>query len=183
MFKKLAESKIINKLIFVFVGIFVLFTILMKASTDVLNNSVYNIVNFEFLWTYDKYQLVLDSWSNTVIKAAITNTWLDFGWLIGYGGLIFTLNLKLSNKIQNNFKKLVMFASVAGVIAVVFDIFENIILLNLLYQTDVVFNSLPLIVSIIASIKFAFVFIGIIIFLIGLLVVAINHFKAKKYIN
>lgn len=180
MFIKKLSDKAVSVLVFVFLGIFAVFTILMKASGDILNAAVYNIVDYEFLWNYDKYLLVMSAWSNTEINAAIVNTWLDFGWLTGYGGLIFTLNLKLSEKLQGRPKKLAVFAAWSGLVAVTFDILENICLLNMLYQTNLMFKGLPLIVSLIATVKFLFVFIGILTFFALLLFKVVKYIKSRR---
>lgn len=167
----------------VFFIIFVLFTILMKPSADILNSSVYNIVDYEFLWTFDKYQTVMSTWSDVEISAAKMNTFLDFGWLIGYGGLIFSLNLLLSKKYGAIGKKVLISAAIAGVVAVSLDIIENILLLNMLYGTAItVFKGLPLIVSITALLKFIFVGYGIAVFVVMLIMrlIILSKRKANK---
>lgn len=164
----------------IFFVIFITFTFLMKASGDILNASLYNIVDFELLWSYEKYQTVMAYWSTTEIQAAKTNTFLDFGWLIGYGGLIYTLNSLLAEKLNGKTKRLVSFAAIGGIVALSLDIVENVFLLNMLYETNIVFKGLPLLVSIIASLKFLFVIAAILIFIIGLVVLLIRYYKNKK---
>ena len=159
--------------------IFIIFSLLMKSSSDILNASVYNILHYEFLFSFNRYQMIMNAWSIEEINAAIINTWLDFGWLVGYGGLVITLNTLLSEFVENTRKKLIQFAALSGFFAMVFDIFENILLLNLLYETRFVFSYMPLIVSIIATIKFMFVGYGIAAFFAVLIEKIIKITKRK----
>jgi hypothetical protein len=167
----------------IFFVIFIIFTFLMKSTSDILNANLYNIVDYEMLWSYEKYQTVMTYWSTTEIQAAKTNTFLDFGWLVGYGGLIYTLNSLLAEKLNGKTKKLVHLAAIGGILALSLDIVENVFLLNMLYKTNMVFKGLPLIVSIIASLKFLFVIASIFIFVIGLVVFIIKCIKTKKQIS
>lgn len=174
-------KKYIN--IIIFLIIFIVFTILMKPSTDVLNSSANNIVDFELLWNYNNYQTVMSSWSAQEIYAAKANTFFDFGWLIGYGGLIFSLNYLLMQKVQNKQKTIISSAVFAAIFAVSLDIIENIFLLNMLYETSMVFHFLPFIVSIVASLKFMFVFYGILVFLICLIIFLFTKHKTQNKIS
>ncbi len=165
--------------IIIFFAIFVVFSILMMPSTQVLNASVFNIVDLEFLWNYENYQELLSTWSINEIEAARVNTLLDFGWLIGYGGLAYSLNKALARKQKGSRKKLLQWASYAAVIAVVCDMLENAMLLNLLSQSALVFKGLPLFVSLIASLKFAFIGFSVIIFIIMVVILIIKKYNCK----
>lgn len=178
-----SKNLLIYTSLLIFLSIFIVFTVLMKPSFYILNESAYNIVHFEFMWNYETYQMIMNSWSDNEISAAITNTFYDFGWLVGYGGLVFIFNYLLAQKFLKKTKMLLYFAAYSGVVASIFDAFENIILLNLLKETQLVFGALPFMVSIIALIKFLFIGSGISIFIFMLIIFIIKKIKPKSKIH
>lgn len=160
--------------------IFIVFTILMAPSNSILNASTYNIVDFEFLWNNNKYEHVMASWNSVELAAAKENTFFDFGWLIGYGGIIYALNKLLSKKMDGTLGKAINFGAISGIVALSLDIIENISILNMLSRSSMVFPFTPFFVSIIALFKFLFIFYAIIIFLIGIIFLLIQFYKKKQ---
>jgi hypothetical protein len=128
------------------------------------------------------YIKIMQGCSDAEINAAKVNTWLDFGWLIGYGGILFFLNIIFIDKnfINNKYLKSVAFA---GLIAAILDTVEDIILLILLYNYPVKLESLPFIVSLIASIKFILVIYSILATILNLIVFIIKKKKLKSINN
>ncbi len=164
-------------ILFSCLAIFIVFTILMLPSNKILNTSTYNIVDFEFLWTNSKYEKIMSVWTPLETNAAKQNTLFDFGWLIGYGGIIFGLNKLLSKRFVGKLHKAVLFGAIAGIIALSLDIIENILILSLLYRLPIVFLFTPFFLSIVALLKFLFIFYAIIIFLVGIIYYIIQKIK------
>ncbi|MHA1683916.1 MAG: hypothetical protein ACTSUE_23460 [Promethearchaeota archaeon] len=118
-----------------FLSILIVFNILMLLSRT-LPVPVYDILDFEFVWTRQQADLVLATWGQAVVDQETIVTYFDFGYLVGYGVMGFFL-LILGAKIvlvhQNEtFLKVAKAFIPFTLISAACDVVENINLLMLL---------------------------------------------------
>jgi hypothetical protein len=148
------------------IGLFVVFSTLMTAARA-FPVPVYDIVDLEFAWNGTQASLIMQTWGSLVVAQELYVTYLDFGYLAGYGAMAFWL-LALGILLVRSSEKLVragmifMFLSIVSPVA---DIIEN---LNLIPMMSA-FPAFPadanaLVASVCATIKFGVLFLSIGVF-------------------
>jgi hypothetical protein len=153
-------------------GLFVLFTILMGAARA-LPVPTFNIVDLEFSWTAERAGQILQAWGSLVVSQELYITYLDFGYLAGYGSMAFWLlafGVILVKKHERAMKAAIafMFVSLASPVA---DIIENVNLIIMMQSFPAA--AVPInafLASLLASIKFGMLFAAI-----GVLAIEITH--------
>jgi hypothetical protein len=167
-FKRWLQSPLqqkLNWLTVLFSGIFIIFTILMAPASQILQTSRYDIVVFEFSWTVSGAQTILSDWGPTLQFVAIRLNWLDYGWMIGYGGLMWALNIALARKLRGRLQLIGCWMGAFGIVAASLDAIENLMLLVMLYSRS--FPALiPFVGSLCALVKFILVGCAIFWFLV-----------------
>ena len=153
-------------LIIVGVGIFVGFSILMTAARTLIVPA-YNIIDLEFAWTADQASTIMQAWGPPVVAQELYVTYLDFGYLAGYGAMAFGLLTSGARLVKKNGRlvKAAIFFMVISIVSPVSDIIENLNLISMMQN----FPSTPLdvnafVASLFASIKFGVLFMSIGVF-------------------
>ena len=141
------------------------------------SGGMYNILDFEFAWTQEQILTIFSYWGAEEMTLQAAGVYWDFLYIIGYTVPLFALILLVSRKLDEKILNIGLCMSLTPFIAGIFDIIENINLLVML--NDPAFASfVPLIVSLFATIKFSFLIVGAIFFLVTLVLLVIK--KVKK---
>ena len=127
------------------------------------------IVPFELPWGQDKADEILAEWGEEGQDAARESLWIDFAFLLAYGAFL-TLALAAVRDMarERGWRRLAAIGGVAvsfGAISAAFDALENACLLLTIDGAGAAF---PILATIFASIKFAFLAATIAYLLAGL---------------
>jgi len=154
---------------------------LMRYFDAFLVNSVCKsgIVSFEFAKDLENSKSIINSWNAASIKAAYSSLILDFLFLIVYASFIGLLIHKIVKRTKENF-----FISKLGVLliwgiflAALFDVIENVALLNLLSgNLNQVWSSIA---YYFAVLKFALILVCIAYMLWGALLILTKKLQHK----
>ncbi len=157
--------------------------IYLRSLSDIYGLTNLGVLELEFAWTEARVNSIFSVWEAEGIFQEIIVTILDFIYLTCYSilisGLILLVARRLHDKLQKTELKLVFIPILAGI----FDIVENCLLLMMLGSNQAINFLFPLITSICALIKFTLVFVGIISFLIGIVGLILYHYEILSYEN
>ncbi len=159
-------TKQILVLIIISLATFLIFNILMGASrTNPVH--VYNIVDFEFSWTAAQADAIMATWGAAVVAQELFITYLDFGYLVGYGAMAFFL-LVLGVKLVGTHAKLAKFGIAFAFISLASpacDVIENLNLIVMLQGFPAPATMMnAMVASIFALVKFGVLFAAIGVF-------------------
>ena len=165
-------------LIIAAIGIVILLTINILIFGP-LTYSVYGygILDFEFAWTKEQILIIFDIWGDEVMILQAGGVYWDFLYIVGYTVPLFALILVVSRKLNEKILNIGLYMSLTPFIAGIFDIIENINLLVMLNEAPDFASFAPLIASLAATIKFGFLIVGAIFFLVALILLVIKKFK------
>jgi hypothetical protein len=139
---------------------------------------IYNILDFEFAWTKEQILTIFSTWGPLGMALQEAGVYWDFLYIFGYVTPLFTLILYIVRRFEDKMATIGLYMSLTPIIAGIFDLIENINLLIMLNESPNFESFIPLIASLSAVIKFGFLLIGAIYFLIAL--VALIIVKIKK---
>ncbi|MFX0098413.1 MAG: hypothetical protein ACFFCS_02455 [Candidatus Hodarchaeota archaeon] len=105
MLKKIIDWhwKKVLSFVLVFLGIFVIFSIIMSL-TRTIPPPQYDILDFEFSWTGYQASVIMSTWGYDVCQQELNITYLDYGYLVGYGLMAFWLLVLGAKGVQGNEK-------------------------------------------------------------------------------
>ena len=171
----LEKLKIIPKDIYlaiITVAAFVLFMILNIFVFGPINAATppYSILDLEFAWTVERAREILDAWGSEGNILQTLGVYWDMAYIFGYGFFIFGCILLVSRRLEGALLKIGLFICLTPLIAGVFDFVENLNLLVMLYSPTSFTSITPMITGILATIKFAFLLVGIVFFFIVLVI-------------
>ena len=152
---------------------FVVFEPMAKASY------YYGILDFEFAWTKEQILVIFSIWMDQGMALQAAGVYWDFLYIFGYSIPLFALILFLSRKLEDRVATIGLYMSLTPIIAGVFDLIENINLLIMLNDPSNFASFVPLIASISATIKFGFLIVGAIIFVVALVLFIIKKIKKQ----
>ena len=141
------------------------------------SGGMYNILHFEFAWTTEQILIIFGVWGEEVMTLQAAGVYWDFLFIIGYTVPLFALILLVSRKLNEEILNIGLYMSLTPFIAGIFDIIENINLLIMLNETPAFASGVPLIASLSATIKFGFLIVGAIFFLVALVLLVIKKIK------
>ncbi len=137
----------------------------------------YGILDFEFAWTKEQILTIFTTWGPLGMELQEAGVYWDFLYIFGYVVPLFALILYISRKLEDTLAKIGLYMSLAPILAGIFDLIENINLLIMLNESPNFTSFVPLIASLSATIKFGFLLIGAIFFLVALVVFIISKIK------
>jgi len=137
----------------------------------------YGILDFEFAWTKEQILTIFIAWGAEGMILQAVGVYWDFLYIVGYTVPLFALILLVSRKLNEEILNIGLYMSLTPIIAGIFDIIENINLLIMLNDPLAFASFVPLIASISATIKFGFLIVGAIFFLVALILLVIKKFK------
>jgi hypothetical protein len=104
----------------------------------------------------------------------------DFLYIFGYVVPLFALIVYFSRRLEDRIATIGLYMSLTPIAAGIFDLIENINLLIMLNETSNFASFVPLITSLSATIKFGFLLVGAIFFLIALVLLIIKKIKKQE---
>ena len=141
------------------------------------SGGIYNILDFEFAWTTEQILKIFSFWGAEEMASQAVGVYWDFLYIVGYTVPLFALILLVSRKLNEKILNIGLYMSLTPIIAGIFDIVENINLLIMLNEATTFASFVPLIASLSATIKFGFLIVGAIFFLVALILLVIKKFK------
>ncbi|MBN2151529.1 MAG: hypothetical protein JW839_08790 [Candidatus Lokiarchaeota archaeon] len=176
MFKKLNLRAIILMAI-ISLAVFIAFSVVITA-TRTLPVPIYNIVDLEFAWTADRANQIMQTWGLAVVAQELLITYLDFGYLIGYGAMAFWL-LVLGTRIVSKNERLVKAGTIfawLSIVSPIMDVIENVNLVSMMASFPGFLDTAStLAASVCASIKFGVLFLSIGVFAVEILFALITR--------
>ena len=174
--KKIPSDLIL--LIIAAIGIIILLVINMLVFEPLANSGfIYGILDFEFGWTEDKISAIFTDWGVVGMALQADGVYWDFLYIIGYSVPLFALILLFTRKLSGKIADIGLYMSLTPFVAGIFDLVENINLLIMLNNTSNFASFVPLTASVTALIKFSFLLVGAIFFLVVLVLTLIKRFK------
>ncbi len=161
-------------------GVIILLTINILIFEDIAKAFYpYGILDFEFAWTKEQIILIFTTWGPLGMALQTTGVYWDFLYIFGYAIPLFALILFFSRKLEDRVATIGFYMSLTPIVAGIFDLIENINLLIMLNMTPDFASFVPLITSISATIKFGFLIVGAIFFLVALVLFIIKKIKKQ----
>ena len=179
---KLKETPKTRVLLIMFIAGFILFLIINFTVFQPLGAAVtgYNILDYEFAWTPEKVIIIFATWGTNGMNLQAAGVYWDFLYIIGYGSFAFSGVLLVARQLSGKWKIYGLYVSFIAILAGLFDVIENIFLLVMLYESSSIISILPVIVGIMATMKFSALLIALLYFVVGLVVVIIQMVRNKK---
>jgi hypothetical protein len=140
----------------------------------------YGILDYEFAWTSKRVESIFSVWGTSGIDNQLIAIYWDFIFIVGYVSLAFGLIGIVLRRSKGKIENIGTYITITPFLTGIFDVIENIFLISMTNNPTSVSKSLPLIASLSATVKFGFLFIAIIYFVIGLIIKLINKFKKRK---
>ena len=141
------------------------------------SGGMYSILDFEFAWNTEQILRIFSFWGVEEMASQEVGVYWDFLYIIGYTVPLFALILVVSRKLDEKILNIGLYMSLTPFIAGIFDIIENINLLVMFNETPTFASFVPLIASLSATIKFGFLIVGAIFFLLALVLLVIKKIK------
>ncbi len=163
-------------LILAALGIVILLTINILVFEPLFSVYGYGILDFEFAWTKEQILTIFSFWGAEEMASQAAGVYWDFLYIIGYSVPLFALILFVSRKLDERILNIGLYMSLTPFIAGIFDIVENINLLVMLNEPAFA-SFVPLIASLSATIKFGFLIVGAIFFLVTLVLLVLKKIK------
>ncbi len=161
-------------------GIIILLTINILIFEPMEKASYYyGILDFEFAWTKEQIILIFTTWGPLGMELQAAGVYWDFIYIFGYAIPLFALILFFSRKLEDRVATIGRYMSLTPIVAGIFDIIENTSLLIMLNETPNFASFVPLIASVSATIKFGFLIVGAIIFVVALVLFIIKKIKKQ----
>ena len=174
--KKIPSDLIL--LIIAAIGIIILLVINILVFEPLANSGFfYGILDFEFAWTKDQILSIFSEWGGVGIALQANGVYWDFLYIIGYSIPLFALILLFTRKLSGKIVDIGLYMSLTPLLAGIFDLVENINLLIMLNDTLDFASFVPLTASLTALIKFSFLLVGAIFFLVVFVLTLIKRFK------
>ncbi len=159
------------------IGIVILILINIFVFEPLANSGLtYGILDFEFAWTSEQISIIFADWGAAGMALQASGVYWDFFYILGYSVPLFALILVFTRKLNGKIVNIGLYMSLTPLIAGLFDLVENINLLIMLNDTSFA-SFVPLTASITAFIKFSFLLVGAIFFLVVLVLTLIKRFK------
>ena len=160
------------------IGIIILLVINIFVFEPLANSGFfYGILDFEFAWTSEQISVIFADWGSVGIALQASGVYWDFFYIVGYSIPLFALILLFTRKLSGKIVDIGLYMSLTPLVAGIFDLVENINLLIMLNNTPDFADFVPLTASITAFIKFGFLLVGAIFFLVVLVLTLIKRFK------
>jgi len=160
------------------IGIIILLVINMVVFEPlIMEVCCYGILDFEFAWTEDQIHIIFAAWGSEGMALQASGVYWDFFYIVGYSIPLFALILLFTRKLSGKIVDIGLYMSLTPLVAGIFDLVENINLLIMLNNTPDFADFVPLTASITAFIKFGFLLVGAIFFLVVLVLTLIKRFK------
>ena len=115
-----------------------------------------------------------------MILQAIGVFW-DYLYIVGYVSFLFGGTLLVARELSGKWQKIGLYVSAIAILAGLFDMTENIFLLIMLYYPSTIISILPATTGIMATLKFAGIFIALFYFIPGMIAVVVKMIKNRTF--
>jgi len=180
---KLKETPKSRSLIFLLIGGFLIFILINMLVYIPLGQIVqgHSIIDFEFAWVPEQVLVIFASWGEEgMILQAIGVFW-DYLYIVGYVSFLFGGTLLVARELSGKWQKIGLYVSAIAILAGLFDMTENIFLLIMLYYPSTIISILPATTGIMATLKFAGIFIALFYFIPGMIAVVVKMIKNRTF--
>nr|MDO8111845.1 hypothetical protein [Candidatus Sigynarchaeota archaeon] len=148
------------------VAIFAAFSMLITG-TRTIPVGEFDIVDFEFVWTAGQADLIMQAWGQAIVTQELAITYLDYGYLSGYGLLAVGLLLLGARLVDKNerFMRFGFAFVFLSIVSPACDAIENVNLIVMLSAFPA--NAIPvnaILASSFALVKFGMLFAAIGVF-------------------
>ena len=169
-------------LLIMFIAGFLLFLIINFTVFQPLSIAVtgYSILDYEFAWTPEQVILIFATWGSNGMMLQAAGVYWDFLYIIGYGSFAFSGVLLVARELSGKWHIIGLYVSFIAILAGLFDVIENILLLVMLYEPDSILFAVPTIAGIMATMKFSALLIALLYFIPSLVAAIIQMVKNKK---
>ncbi len=150
----------------IFTGI--IFLLMRPVEIELKSLTPYGVMELEFAWTITQIDIIFTAWGNSLILKEIGVTLLDFGFLVFYSTAMAGLTIILTRKIfQGTMNSWGYKIALVPFLAAIFDVIENVNLILMLTSPSSFPAFAPFVASTCAMIKFSFLGVTAIFWLIG----------------
>ena len=161
-------------------GIIILLTINIFIFEEIARKVPgYTILDFEFAWTKVRIDTIFLRWGPLGMAEQAAGVYWDFLYILGYVVPLFALIVYFSRRLEDRIATIGLYMSLIPIVAGIFDVIENINLLIMLNDPSNFASFVPLIASISAMIKFGFLIVGAIFFLVALVLFIVKKIKKQ----
>ncbi|MFX1445926.1 MAG: hypothetical protein ACFFHV_21125 [Promethearchaeota archaeon] len=158
-------------------GVFINQYIMAPIEAELKSSTGYGVIDFEFAWTSDQISRIFKAWGSEGKKKEALVTYIDFLFIPCYSLFMAGCILLVTRNLEGKLQEVGLFMTIVPFIAGIFDVIENINLLLMLIDDSFIWSLSPFIASLCATIKFSLIFIAIIFFIVGLVIVIMKKFK------
>ena len=160
---------------------FIALTILFQFDEATLQaGSGYGIMDFELAFTQATASTILTAWGASLQAIVLRGTYVDFGYIVFYGLLLFSVTPLISRTLKGRWQNIGLIFAFVPLIAGAFDVIENINLIIMLNNPLSFAATIPMIASLCATIKFTFLLVSIGFVAIGGIVWIIRKLGWRK---
>ena len=152
--------------------------VFMPIEADV---STYGILDFEFAWTSSKVETIFSVWGDTDMNNQGIAIYWDFLFIVGYVSLAFALIVLALRRSKNKIQTIGIYMTITPFLTGIFDVIENVNLLEMLRTPTSVSNFNAYIASLSATLKFSLLFVGIIYVIIALITLLIKKLRGVYF--
>jgi hypothetical protein len=139
--------------------------------------SNYGIVDFELAFTSLRAEEILSAWNEEQRTEATRSLYVDFFFIISYVVALVSLGLLVSYNLHSSSQSVGFYLSLLPVVAGIFDVLENILLLRTLASPDDISDGVVFSAGLFALMKF--ILVGIAVFYI--IITTIVLFSVQKF--
>jgi hypothetical protein len=178
---KLKESPKSRSLIILFIGGFLIFVLINLLVFQPLGQIVQgkSILDFEFAWVPEQVLVIFATWGEEGMILQTVGVFWDYFYIVGYVMFAFSGILLVARELSGKWQTIGLYVSLVAILAGLFDVVENIILLTMLNVPSTVISILPATAGIMATLKFGGIFVALIYFIPGLIGVVIKMIKDR----
>ena len=178
---KLKESPKSRTLIILFIAGFLIFILINTLIFLPLGQIVagFGIVDFEFAWVPEQVLVIFATWGEEGMILQTIGVFWDYLYIVGYVSFAFSGVLLVARELSGKWQTFGLYVSVISILAGLFDVIENILLLVMLNFPNTVISIIPATTGIMATLKFGGIFIALIYFIPGLIGVVIKMIRNK----
>ncbi len=170
-------AAIVSYIPFIFLTLFFVFN-----ERALMASSPYGVLQFELAWTPKMIDKIFTAWGSANIQYEIYAHHVDYLYLLVYGLFALLCILLLARRLEGRLQQVGFFFVLAPVLAAVFDAMENVFLLSMLTRGAPGGWSDPVLASLCATFKIAFLGASIaFVFIAGVRLLARRYAAREIY--
>ncbi|MFX0069567.1 MAG: hypothetical protein ACFFAO_00540 [Candidatus Hermodarchaeota archaeon] len=156
---------------------FMTFVVFAPIELDLKGRTGYGVFEFELAWTSENVNKIFNAWGQDGKNKQLLMTIIDFLYIPAYVAFIAGCLLLVTRNIEGKAQEIGLYMTLTPVFSGIFDVIENVNLILMLIDDMFVWSICPFMASLCATIKFVLLFIAIISFILGLIVLIVQKLK------